>query len=278
VYKALLRGPSNFDVIATTQDCPWVAAKRSSRVFVLAALGILLSLTGCGSTTIFQSSFNSNAVGSPPSPTQATGTVALGGEKDHVVIVSAPLKAKGRWAQINVPSNLYCNFSQPNLQNGTYVLTAVLFIPSGGGFVPAVEFDAGSDLDPFQILWLDFGSGTGSNAVSVNGNGSPLTFPLDTPFTLSVTLSINYNNARPSAPGYWSASANINLVGAGGRALGSTFVPNLAFSVPQTSTLPGFVQFHATYPSSLKGSFDVTDVIVTLKSSGTGPFPITRQP
>jgi hypothetical protein len=85
VFKDLLRGPSNLDVTAT-QDCPWVAARRSSRVFVLAALGILLSLTGCGSTTIFQSSFDSNAVGSPPSPKQATGTVALGGAKDHVVI------------------------------------------------------------------------------------------------------------------------------------------------------------------------------------------------
>jgi hypothetical protein len=281
VFKDLLRGPSNLDVMATAQDCPWVAARRSSsRVFVLAALGILLSLTGCGSATILQSSFDSSAVGSPPSPKQATGTVALGGAKDRVVIVSAPPKAKGRWAQISVPSNLYCNFSQPNLQNGTYVLTAVLYIPSGGSLVPRVEFDAGSDLDPFQILWLDFGNGTGANTVMVNGNPPPsqLTFPFDTPFTLSVTLSVNFTNARPNAQGFWSASANVNLVGAGGRALGSTSVPNLTFSIPQTSTLPGFVQFHATYPSSFVGSFDVTDIIVTLKSSGTGPFPPTRQP
>jgi hypothetical protein len=278
VFKDSLRGPSNLNMMATTQDHARVAARRS-RVFVLAVLGILLSLTGCGSTTIFQSSFDSNAVGSPPSPNQATGTVALGGAKDHVVIVSAPQKATGHWAQISVPSNLYCNFSQPLLQNGTYGLTAVLFIPSGGNYVATVEFDAGSNAAAPQILRLDFGSGTGANTVMVNGNPPPsqLTFPFDTPFTVSVTLSVSFTNARPFEQGIWSASANINLVGAGGRALGSASVPNLAFSIPQTSTLPGFVQFRSTFPS-LAGSFDVTDIIVTRKSNGTGPFPPTRQP
>ena len=51
-----------------------------AHVRALAAACALLALAGgCASETLFQSSFNSNAVGSPPSPTQAVGTAQVSG-------------------------------------------------------------------------------------------------------------------------------------------------------------------------------------------------------
>ena len=58
-----------------------------TRALSLAALVLLLS--GCG-TTVFQSGFNSNTIGAPPSPTQLTGTIQVGGDPTSVLIVGPP--------------------------------------------------------------------------------------------------------------------------------------------------------------------------------------------
>ena len=58
MHKALRSTPADFDVFA--------GHPITYRVAVLGCLGSVLMLVGCGSTTVFQSSFNSNAVGSPP--------------------------------------------------------------------------------------------------------------------------------------------------------------------------------------------------------------------
>ena len=67
---------------------------------LLAAAGALLSLAGCASETLFQSSFNSNAVGSPPSPTQAVGTAQVSGDPGSVVIVGPVPNSSENWVKI----------------------------------------------------------------------------------------------------------------------------------------------------------------------------------
>jgi len=287
MFNDLLRALSGPDAIAMTQDCPWLAARSSSRAFILATLNILLSLTGCGPTTIFQSSFDSNAIGSPPSTSQATGTVKIFGSP-NVVIISAPPNATGKdhWAQISTDSSLFCNFSQPLLQNGTYSLTALLLIPSSLGASGTVEFDAfppaAGAAAATPILSLDFEAVTPSsgglavNTVMANDNQElqNLKFPYSKPFTVSVILSVNFvNSFNFSSQGVWSANATVTLFGANGQASGSQQVTNLTF--PPLLNASGEAQFYSSFPGQ---TLDVTDIIVTRKSNGTGPFPPTNQP
>src|SRR5438067_494300 len=89
------------DTIASASDCPQASGSRLKRILGLGSVGfLLLLLTGCGAVTLFQSSFDSNAVGAPPSHNQSTGTIDVSGAPGSVVIVSSPPNAKGNWAQI----------------------------------------------------------------------------------------------------------------------------------------------------------------------------------
>jgi hypothetical protein len=254
--------PADFGAVASALDCPQASVMHLNRIFCLGSLGIILLLTGCG-TTVFQSSFDSNAVGAAPSANQSTGTVAVSGAPGSVVIVSAPPNATGNWAQIQrvagpeTPvSTMQCNFSQPP-QNGTYSLTAVLLIPTGSGLA-TVEFDTSAQAGPPSIgfLHLDFGdfptqSGTVKNTVRINDSGPIFgSFPRDRPFTLSVNLQIG-----PS-----SANAHISLVGAGGLASGAQDLNVTPLSLAQQV---GEVKFYMGFPWS--GSFDATNIIVTRK-------------
>jgi hypothetical protein len=261
-----------FYYCATT--CP-----RSCRILALAAWGFLFLLTGC-STTIFQSSFNSNAVNAAPTTQQATGTIGIIGNPDPVVIVSAPLNTgKDNWAKIPVLSDLVCYYSQPLLQNGTYSLTALLLIPDDVAPFQIVEFDAfapGSNV-PTPILSLNFGSfspgsfgGSGSkpvNTVLANDNFllQNLRFPWGKAFTVSVVLSMNSPGpSSAGSSGSWSANATITLLGANGQASGTQEVKGITFVSPPNSvgklTL-GNASLGPTPPTY------VTDIIVTLKSN-----------
>jgi hypothetical protein len=120
---------TEFDTIATARDCPQARTSRLKRFLGLSSVGfLLLLLTGCGSVTVFQSSFNSNGLGA------STGTVVI--PQGSVVSVSTPPNATGYWAQIQraAPqgspiSALQCNLSQFQ-QTGSYSFVAVLYIPS----------------------------------------------------------------------------------------------------------------------------------------------------
>jgi len=262
-------GPSAGSRTAASMRGYPACAKRLNRILGLVSLGVLIPLTGCGSVTVFQSSFDSNAVGAAPSPNQATGTVAVSGDPGSVVIVSAPPNATGNWTQIRraagptVPiSVLQCDFSQPP-QNGTYSLLAVLLIPSGSGLA-TVEFDTSARAGPSStgFLHVDFGDfpmGDGSvarNTIRINDTTLPCpkapnlcTFPRDRPFTISVNLQI----------GASSASAHISLVGAGGLATGETDISNITPLLLANQF--GEVKFYMGFPWS--GSFDVGNIIVT---------------
>jgi hypothetical protein len=253
--RYLINARTEFDTNASARDCPQAPPSRLKRILGLGSVGFLLLLTGCGSVTLFQSSF-SNAVGAPPSHNQLTGTIDVSGAPGSVVIVSPPPNATGNWAQIQriagpqTPiSTMQCNLSQ-SPQDGTYSLLAVLYIPSGSGLA-TVEFDTSPQAGPPStgFLHLDFMQ---NNTVRINDDPGQVfgIFPRDQFFTVAVNLVTTSS----------SATASINLFGTG--ASGSKDLNSVTplFLARQF----GAVKFYMGFPWN--GSFDVSNIIVTRKN------------
>jgi hypothetical protein len=225
-----------------------------TRMLALGSIGSMLVLAGCPSTAVFQSSFNSNTVGSPPTPTQSTGTISVAGVPGSVVIVAPFANATGNWAQLSrtagdsIPiTTMLCTLSRtPGV--GTYGLLAVLFIPKGSGLA-TVSFMTSAQSGPpsAEFLHLDF---LQNNTVRINDNGAQTfgTFPRDQFFTLSVTLVVTAS----------SATAHMQLFGAG--ASGTT-----DFNVTPVglATQFGAVQFWMGF--NWAGSFDAQNILVSYK-------------
>jgi hypothetical protein len=257
---------TDFVAIAAAHNSPQTFTSRLRSFLLLGSIGFLaMLLTGCGSTTLFQSSFDSNAVNAPPSHNQSTGTIDVSAAPGaSVVIVSHPPNATGNWAQIQrsdgqgtpVPT-MQCNLSQPP-RDGSYTLLAVLYIPSGSGLA-TVEFDTSSQSGPPSqgFMHLDFGDFTVNNTVHrntvrINDDSSLLfgNFPRDQFFTLAVTLDISSS----------IAVAHMSLYGSG--ASGNFDLNNITplFLARQF----GEVKFYMGFPWS--GSFDTTNILVTRKN------------
>lgn len=261
---------TEFDTIATARDCPQAPTSRLKRILGLSSVGfLLLLLTGCGATTVFQSSFNANGLGA------ATGTVVI--PQGSVVNVSTPPNATGYWAKIQraappgTPiSTLQCNLSQVQ-QTGSYSFLAVLYIPSPNIIAKpdakapsitspleptnpdaTVEFDTSPQSGPpsQSFLHLDF---TPNNTVRVNDDNNQVfgTFPWDKSFTLAVTMEITST----------SATAHVSLVGSGASGTKDVTINNVPLSFPQQF---GEVQFFMGFP--FNGSFYVNDILVTRKN------------
>jgi hypothetical protein len=225
---------------------------------LLAVAGALLALAGCASETLFQSSFNSNAVGLPPSPTQAVGTVVVSGDPGSVVIVGPVPNTNENWVKISrasvannqaAISTFQGNFSK-TYSDGTYGFLGVMFIPSGSGLA-SVEFDT----SPFgappstSFLHLDFlENGT------VRFDDDPRvtfgTFLHDQFFTLSVGMDVTST----------TAVAHVTLFGTGTS--GGTF--DYAIKQPNFARQYGAIQLWMGYPWT--GSFDMADLVVTHKN------------
>ena len=240
--------------------CLHSRASLFRRILALGPIALLFLLGGCGSTTLFQSSFNS-AVGAPPQTAQATGTVTVSGATGSVVVASPPPNANGGWVSISransqgAPiSTLTCNLSQPP-QNGSYSLLSVLFIPKGSGLA-TLEFDTSPSAGPplAGFLHLDFGNFTQPNTVRINDDNSQLfgTFPRDQFFTVAVNMNISSS----------AATATINLYGSGASGTKDVnIVSNITpLSLPQQF---GAVKFFMGFPWS--GSFEASDILVTRK-------------
>ena len=248
---------TGFDTIESGCNYPQTSTNFLMRALGMGLIGFLvLLLTGCGSVTLFQSSFSSQAVGSPPSHNQSTGTIDVAGAPGSVVIVTAPPGATGNWAKIQrigdpqqAPiTTMQCTMSQfPG--DGSYTLLAVLFIPSSTTGLATVEFDTSPQAQPPStgFLHLDF---MPNNTVRINDDGGQVfgTFPRDQFFTLSVTLDVNSS----------SATAHMSLFGTGASGTKDFNVTPL-FLARQL----GGVKFWMGFPWI--GSFDVTDILVTRK-------------
>lgn len=236
-----------------------VSARHAKNIFWVASAGLLaMFLTGCG-TTVFQSSFNSNAVGGAPSPNQATGTIQVSGGAGSVTIVSAPPNNSGNWAQVrrggaqDPVATMQCNFAKFQ-QDGTYSMLAVMFIPSNSGLA-TVEFDTSPQGGPASqgFLHLDFLQESQGNKVRINDDDSRTFghFPRDQAFTLSANLVISST----------AATAHVDLLG---TASGSQDI-NLVTSMTPLFLARQFgaVKFFMGFPWS--GLFDTTDIVITRK-------------
>ncbi len=224
---------------------------------LLAAAGALLALAGCASETLFQSSFNSNAVGSPPSPTQAVGTAQVSGDPGSVVIVGPVPNSSENWVKItraSVANNqagistFLGNFSK-TYSDGTYGFLGVIFIPTGSGLA-SVEFDTSPFGSPpsTSFLHLDFLQ-NGTVRFDDDPGVTFGTFPHDRFFTLSVGMDITST----------TAVAHVTLFGTGTS--GGTFDYNI--KQPNFARQYGAIRLWMGFPWT--GSFDMTDLVVTRK-------------
>ena len=144
-------------------------------------------------------------------------------------------------------STMTCTFSK-FLGNGSYSLTASLFIPSGSGLA-TVSFDTGPQGAPPYIDFLHFDF-MQNNTVRINDDGNTAfgTFPRDQVFSITVSLNIAASNT----------TAHMQLFGPGAAGSADYNVTPLVLAQQL-----GAVKFWMGYPWT--GSFKVTNIVVTKK-------------
>jgi hypothetical protein len=234
--------------------------KKRINIFGYGSLVVLMLLTGCATKTLFESSFDPNVVGQPPSQAQAVGTANVSGS---VVVVGPPVVPSGKWVEMSRPITqpdqppsplaiFQGNFIQSQ-GAGTYYFSAFLYIPSGSSNIATIQFDQfGWQVSDVTggFLHLDLLQ-DGTARIDDNSNTIFGVFPHNQVFIVQVTLNIN-----STAP-----TAHIVLSGAG--ASGETdyaIIP--AFR--QRAQNFGAVKLWMGFPWT--GKFDATQIVVTYKT------------
>jgi hypothetical protein len=227
-------------------------------------LSMCLSLSGCASETLFQSSFNASAVGDPPAHNQATGTATVNG----AVSIVQPGDSKEHWVRISrIADNVdpigsfYGHFSHVGA-DGHYGLLLAMKVGSDivgndPGNITAgaasVEIRPNPTDKPY-LLHLDFlPKQPAGQMIRINDDAANTfgTFAADQTFTLSVGIDVRSG----------TATASVTLLGAGigsGSSKQNITLPN----PPQAGPL-GAIQLWMGAPWG--GHFDATDIIVTFK-------------
>jgi len=234
----------------------YIRSLSKSFIFpTIAGAAALMLTTGCSSVTLFQSNFNSDPVGAPPSHMQATGTIDVAGNTNSVMTVNAPSGGNEHWAKISrsdkeAPiTTMLCNFSAMN-GTSTSSLAAAMFIPNGSGLA-TIEFDTSPFGSPANtgFLHLDFME---DGTVRMDDNPAEVwgTYAHDKSFDVFVTLDITTT----------TAVAHISLIGSGTSGTKDYNVPLGKFA-----NQLGAVKFWMGFP--WQGSFEVTDIIVTKRSN-----------
>ena len=229
---------------------PRTSAMR--RIFRCAIVGFIL-LTGCHPTeTLFQSNFDSTAVGQPPSHIQQVGTANIFGPPGSVIVVAPPVTPTGKWVQISRTgldlAGLQGNCSQFR-GDGTYNFSTILYIPSSSrNGLATIQFETFNQPvgSVSSFLHLDF---TQANRVRIDDNEATTfgSFPRDQAFIVLVTLNINA-----------SSTAHIVLSGAGASGQSDYQV------LPQFRPIAqqfGAIRVWMGFPWT--GSFDATTMVVT---------------
>jgi len=216
--------------------------------FSVGALSLALFLAaGCNTTTVFLATFNDDTRGAPPSRGQATGTVDVMVGAGSVRAVPPPRDASSNWVEISHPAapppetGIVCNLTRVG-GDGTYGLTALLYIPSGTG-VSTVQFETADVHAP--LFHLDF---MPNNTIRIDDGSTCFgTFPRDRYFVVMVGLTL-----APS-----SAVAHISLHGAG--ASGQFDYPLSANAVAVAHQF-GAVRIWMGFQHT--GQFDADDILV----------------
>jgi hypothetical protein len=224
------------------------------------SLMALILLTGCG-TTVFQSNFDTNVIGQPPSHTQAVGTADVCG---HVVVVGPPVVPSGKWVEISRPATqpgqspsplgiFQGNFVRSD-GAGTYTFSTFLNIPTETSNVATIQFEpfGSPPCDVTQgFLHIDFLT---DNTVRIDDNNDTTFghFPRNQVFVVQVTLHIN-----PTAP-----TAHIVLSGAGasGEKDYAITTPIFVSRAQQFGAIKLWMGFPWT------GEYEAAQVVVTYKT------------
>ncbi len=234
--------------------------KNTINAFSIVLWVVVMTLTGCASTTLFKSDFDPSAIGQPPAHAQPVGTADVSGS---IAVIGPPVSPSGKWVAVRraatppdqSPSPLA--IFQGNLVSsqgvGTYTFSTVLYLPSGTNNVATIQFDRFgwpvSDVTG-GFLHIDF---LPDNTVRIDDKESTKfgQFPRNQAFIVQVTLNIH-----PTAP-----TARIVLSGAG--AAGET---TYAISTPVFVSWAqqfGAVKLWMGFPRT--GEFDATQIVVTYK-------------
>jgi hypothetical protein len=240
---------SEFVLIGRTGDSMQPRTSAMGRILRCAIVGLIL-VTGCHPTeTLFQSNFDSTALGQPPSHIQQVGTANIFGPPGSVVIVAPPVTPTGKWVQISRTGldlvGLQGNFSQFR-GDGIYNFSTILYIPSSSrNGVATIQFEQ-SVGRVSSFLHLDF---TQANHVRIDDDEATTfgSFPRDQAFIVLVTLNINA-----------SSTAHIVLSGAGASGQSDY---NILPPFRPISQQFGAIRMWMGFPWT--GSFDATTIVVT---------------
>jgi hypothetical protein len=224
-----------------------------ARTLRAALLAVPLALAGCASETLFQSSFNSQAVNAPPTAVQTVGTAQVAGDPGSVIVVGPLPGTNENWLKVsraNAQSQVstFTGILSKTPGVGSYGFLCALFIPSGSGLA-TVEFATAAFGAPAStsFLHLDFMQ---NNTVRIDDGQGPTwgTFPRDQFFTLSVTLEITAA----------SSVAHLALFGTGTSGTLDYTIPPPFNNFAQQF---GQVKIYMGFPWT--GSFDAADLLVT---------------
>lgn len=218
----------------------------------------LLVTTGCASTTLFQSNFDTTPVNQPPAQAQAVGTAVVEGSVVVATLPDTPSVRGVRFDPINNPTGptvLHCVLVQHPV-DGTYVFSTVLYIPSNSGGIVTISFGRAPDilspttkaLGAQQFMHLDFIG----DSVRIDDDNSTIfgKYPRDQVFIVQVTLNIN---ATPSA--------HIVLSGAGASGEADR---NLSLGSPPIPLQFGAVRIRTILTADIQ-TFYAANIVVTRK-------------
>jgi len=221
-----------------------------------AVAGAALALAGCNSITLFQSSFNAQPTGAPPTTAQAVGTMQLiDGAPGAIQVVGPVPGSSENWVRISrasvanntAPISVLQGTLAQTFADGNYGFLAAIYIPSGSGLA-SVEFDTGPLGSPAttSFLHLDFLE-DGTIRFDDNPAKTCCHYPHDQFFTLSVPMEVTATGA----------TAHVTLLGTGVSS--GTF--DYPIQQPNFARQYGAIRLWMGYPWT--GSFDATDLLVT---------------
>jgi len=183
---------------------------------------------------LFQSNFESTAVGQPPSAPQAVGTAQFNGTNK---VFSPTFAHTGNWLQIGplgpAGGAFYGEFIETPAVPGVYNVSAMMFMGSKSG-ESYISFKTGDPLSEF--LTLNFGNDNLVSDIDLQPTGC--TFPRDQPFPVQITITVTTT----------STTAQIAVAG----------------TVGYYPLVKPPVSFNAiTFAPEAGGPVDVTDIVVT---------------
>ena len=245
---------------------PLRVVRAASRIMPIAAL---LSLGGCASTTLFQSSFNSQPVNGPPAATQLVGTMQLISGDTAIKVEMNPLYGPSdNWLRItryvlestnNVtpPTTVQGTLAQ-TFPNGNYSFVGVLFVYADGPVT--LEFDA-SPQGPVAVsfLHLDF-MPDGSVRFDDDPSVTCCHYARAWPFTLSVSIQVTASSAiaHVTLSGGQEIHGNVNTQGV---SQGS-----YDYTIKQPTFASRFGAFRLSIGYPWQGEFFGTDLLVTRRN------------